>query len=158
MGSANLNDRSMWGSRDSELACLIEGELDTEIHYNHKIYLVNGKILDFRMKIFKEHFGLTSKELLFPNSNLFWTKARNQVKTNTYFYDHAFKVLPSNLYRKWSDVKTRSKEFDKEVFDSLHHLVKGHAVDYPYDFLKDEKDLIRASALLNYVLPIRTLY
>ena len=158
MGSANLNDRSMWGTRDSELACLIVGEPDTEIHYNHKNYPVNSKILDFRVSLFKEHFGLAIRDILFQNSKLFWTKARNLIKTNTYFYDQAFKVLPSDLYPTWKSVKEREKKFDKEAFTHLKGFVKGHAVLYPYDFLKDEKDLIKASMLLNTVLPIRTLY
>lgn len=200
MGSANLNDRSMWGSRDSELACYIEGDEDTEIHYNHKIYKVNSKILDFRMELFMEHFGLPHRDVLFPNSNLFWTKATNQVKINTFFYDTVFKALPSNLYSTWPDAlsrkpsdtsrkippqfkrdrsailttmgpaesltasknvsatKSTSPTCDRELFDDLVKDVKGHAVQYPYDFLRDEKDLLRSSVLLNHILPRKTLY
>lgn len=45
IGSANINDRSLLGNRDSELACIIEEN--------------EGNIFDFRCRIFDEHFGLT---------------------------------------------------------------------------------------------------
>ena len=44
-GSANINDRSLLGSRDSELACVIEDK--------------DNSLFDLRARIFDEHFGLT---------------------------------------------------------------------------------------------------
>ena len=48
IGSANINDRSLLGSRDSELACVIEEK--------------NGNIFDLRARLFDEHFGLSRQE------------------------------------------------------------------------------------------------
>jgi phospholipase D1/2 len=45
IGSANVNDRSLLGLRDSELACIIEEK--------------GNALLEFRSRIFNEHFGLT---------------------------------------------------------------------------------------------------
>ncbi len=49
IGSANINDRSLLGSRDSELAMVIE---DPNGSYG------KGEIFDFRCQIFGKHFGL----------------------------------------------------------------------------------------------------
>ena len=47
VGSANINDRSMNGCRDSELAVMIESE-------NEK----NETVWDYRRKTWKEHFAI----------------------------------------------------------------------------------------------------
>ncbi len=49
IGSANINDRSMLGSRDSEIAVITEDQNMTSI-------------TDFRAKLFGEHFDLTHHE------------------------------------------------------------------------------------------------
>lgn len=48
IGSANINDRSLLGNRDSEVACVIEES--------------EGNIFDLRARIFDEHFGLTREQ------------------------------------------------------------------------------------------------
>lgn len=64
IGSANINDRSMLGTRDSEIAALIEDD--------HKVQSIIGgapcKVgkfpYEFRKELFKEHFGFKhSKEV-----------------------------------------------------------------------------------------------
>lgn len=169
MGSANLNDRSMQGDRDSELAVCMTGPLNTEVYHNKKLYLVNDKIFEFRLRIFNEHFGLDKKDLLFPNSELFWAKAWNTLRINTYFYDEVFSVLPSAKYSNWAAVKSRKKDKDGNVisddkftkvqqdkYSKLREYVKGHAVIYPFSFLKEE-NLLKMSLLMDLVLPIRAL-
>lgn len=62
IGSANINDRSLLGTRDSELACVIEEN--------------QGNILDLRSRIFNEHFGLSfpeAKNILEPQV---WAKVQ----------------------------------------------------------------------------------
>ena len=109
MGSANLNDRSMWGSRDSELAVFIDGQHDHAILVNSKIYRVNKKVHEFRVKLFEEHFGLPSTELLFPSSNYFWAQAWNIARINTKVYESVFQVYPSSTYTNWAKLKERAK-------------------------------------------------
>lgn len=156
MGSANLNDRSMQGNRDSELAVYMTGQKNTEVYHNRKLYLVNDKIMDFRLNIFNEHFGLEKSELLFPNSDLFWAKARNILQINTFFYDEVFAVLPSIRYKNWAEVKDRKKEVNLKAYEKFKSFVKGHAVLYPFKFLREE-NLLKMSLLMELVLPIRAL-
>lgn len=146
IGSANINDRSLWGSRDSELASYITGEMDLEYcnHRNNHTIKVNKKIHELRTKIFTEHFGLDEKKVIWPADEYFWRCALNIAKINTQFYDRVFKVLPSNKYSNYKSLEKRKKKyegkepFDPKAFQDLRPLVSGHAVCYPYKFLMNE--------------------
>ncbi|KAI9010942.1 hypothetical protein CLU79DRAFT_891017 [Phycomyces nitens] len=62
IGSANINDRSLLGNRDSEIAMLIE---DTEVvisHMNGKEYRASKFAHTLRMQLWKEHLGLLDFE------------------------------------------------------------------------------------------------
>lgn len=52
-GSANINDRSMLGSRDSELACLIRDEEFQKTVMNEQIVFTGLYAATLRKKIFK---------------------------------------------------------------------------------------------------------
>jgi phosphatidylserine/phosphatidylglycerophosphate/cardiolipin synthase-like enzyme len=143
LGSANINDRSLLGYRDSELAVYIEGDLDLEFnsssHLEHHISAqVNSTIHNFRKHIFKEHFGMAENEVIDPGHDRFWTEAWNIVKFNTMFYDYVFKIYPSNKYLTWEELAKRERGFNKKAFEELRPFVKGHAVRYPYAFLIKE--------------------
>lgn len=56
IGSANINDRSMNGDRDSEIACLIQDTNVMNVRLNGS-YQGNQFAHNFRMDIFREHFG-----------------------------------------------------------------------------------------------------
>lgn len=168
MGSANLNDRSMWGSRDSELAVFMDAASegrDLEITINNKTYLVNKRIHQFRCAIFTEHFGLGTKDVTFPNSAYFWAKAWNIARQNTAIYEHFFQVYPSDKYKNWSELlgsqATKETEFNKADFEIAKDHIQGHAVVYPYRFLEEE-NLLEAKSSLAHIglvmLPIRALY
>jgi phospholipase D1/2 len=183
IGSANLNDRSMWGSRDSELAVYIEGGQDFPIVIGNKGYVVNEKIWRFRSNIFKEHFGFafdssTDVDVAFPSCEYFWARAWNIVYTNTQIYDICFKCYPSDKFNKWADIlrnnansssqPTQSKnvvqdtsDFDAQAFEKLKDYIQGHAVVYPYKFLDGENLLDAKVNMANIglsLLPIKALF
>jgi phospholipase D1/2 len=56
-GSANLNDRSMRGSRDSELALLIRGKNMKKVQMGDCAEEVSERIQALRLKLWSEHFG-----------------------------------------------------------------------------------------------------
>ena len=62
MGSANINDRSMEGDRDSEICLLVEKGEQVERIINSELNTVNRKIHEMRIKLWKEHFGLEDFE------------------------------------------------------------------------------------------------
>lgn len=57
IGSANINDRSLRGTRDSEIAVIVDGGKMVESVVDDKPYMVNEKLRALRMKLMKEHFG-----------------------------------------------------------------------------------------------------
>ena len=57
-GSANINDRSMEGDRDSELCLLTSGDPTLEIEMGGESFAVVPKIHQMRKKLLAEHFSL----------------------------------------------------------------------------------------------------
>ncbi|KAN0009210.1 hypothetical protein ACTFIU_006483 [Dictyostelium citrinum] len=59
VGSANINDRSLIGERDSELAFIIRDEIDTiQTKMNGQDYIASRLVFNFRLRLWKEHLGL----------------------------------------------------------------------------------------------------
>jgi len=58
MGSANINDRSMKGNGDSEIALVIEDEDMIEATMDGKPYMAARFAATFRRKLYREHLGL----------------------------------------------------------------------------------------------------
>jgi len=56
-GSANLNDRSMLGDRDSEIAIVIEDDDTLETTMNGKKYYASRFAATLRRHLYKEHLG-----------------------------------------------------------------------------------------------------
>lgn len=66
MGSANINDRSLLGNRDSEICMLVEDEHIVNIPMEGKPFKARKFAHDLRKSIFQEHFGLSDEEVLDP--------------------------------------------------------------------------------------------
>jgi phospholipase D1/2 len=164
IGSANLNDRSMLGYRDSELALSIEGPDDLQLNVigSSHTFKVNNDIHQFRCNLFTEHFGLDEETVRDPVSQMFWKSALNAAHYNTVFYEKVFNVYPTNSYHSWKDFLENSQGKgevrDPELFKRCHKNVKGHVVLYPYEFLKNEKLKLAARNTHLQVVPVRALF
>ena len=53
IGSANINDRSMLGQRDSEIAVLIKSEFKVESLMDGKKYMASENLRNLRIKLMK---------------------------------------------------------------------------------------------------------
>jgi phospholipase D1/2 len=102
IGSANVNERSMCGDRDSEIAVVVE---DHEMHESVKIanrtFAVGKFGHSFRMKLFEEHFGVTPGTPLYkkyedPVNRDSWFTMQEQAMRNHQIYDSVFGCLPSD--------------------------------------------------------------
>ncbi|RCH87877.1 Phospholipase D1, partial [Rhizopus azygosporus] len=62
MGSANINDRSQLGNRDSEVAMLVEDTEMVQSYMNGKEYQAAKFAHTLRMQLWKEHLGLLNFE------------------------------------------------------------------------------------------------
>jgi phospholipase D1/2 len=64
IGSANINERSMLGSRDSEVASIVRDTDMIQSTMNGKPYLVGRYPHTLRMRLMREHLGIDVDELL----------------------------------------------------------------------------------------------
>jgi len=82
IGSANINDRSMRGSRDSELCLLLEGKDLERVVMGEATEDINLKIRNLRVTLWKEHFG---EGINFDNPTDKKTYSAIQKRANVHF-------------------------------------------------------------------------
>ena len=135
IGSANINDRSMLGDRDSEIAVLIEDSAFAR---------------SLRIELWKEHSGSTDENLLAdPSSARCFTFWKETSRQNAEIYNRVFGAIPSNnLKNRQAFIEHMKKvqsnsvhtKADTEKHAQLQEL-KGRLVEFQLEFLQEENDL-----------------
>ena len=149
IGSANINDRSMLGERDSEFCVLIHEK-------EKRNFIIDGKRTgaanfahSFRTNLMAEHIGLDAKdELLFdPLNDELWKVLNDTAKNNTEIYHKLFYCYPDDNMKTFKEVlkmkrtdKLGEKELKelKELYQNEKNNIKGHVVYFPLHFLEEE--------------------
>ena len=118
-GSANINDRSMKGSRDSELYILVKEKKTENVSINGKDVKIARFASSLRKALFAEHLGINKhdRRLNDPISDelhkLLWETAKN----NTDLYRQIFMCYPDDFYTKFSmipnknSIKNKAQEY-----------------------------------------------
>ena len=169
IGSANINDRSMLGIRDSEIAVVIEDIVGPCIPLgNNKKFDAGNFSHSLRMQLFKQMLG-DKKHCPNPASNEGWDLLLSVAICNTAIYEDTFpigEILPSNSIQTWDkclkalkDSKKEEKHLknlytsgaetdraewaaeNKRRLNSLTSSIQGTLVEYPIHFLNGEKSL-----------------
>jgi len=106
LGSANINDRSLLGDRDSELAVLMhDGDTMTAPLNGKHSYPVGRTIHKLRKDLWRKHFGLTSQVrpatsleavLDRPAAPETWKAIQRVATANAREYSKAFKHVPQD--------------------------------------------------------------
>jgi phospholipase D1/2 len=112
-GSANINDRSLLGKRDSEIAAVVKDEEFIDSVLNEQKVQVGKYAYSLRKKIFKLHLGVYFKN---PNkidvqdccTDEFYNTFRATSHQNTLVYDQVFKCLPSDNILTFEHLTTYS--------------------------------------------------
>ena len=151
IGSANINDRSMLGERDSEIAVLIEDRRFAQ---------------RLRMSLWQEHFGLlhtprrlgiasddpqtrirTSTILEDPRSEECFQLWKHTGRSNGDILRDVFGVVPCNMIKtrkdfekRMSDNSTRPPVMMEAVAEQLRNL-SGRVVEFQLRFLEAEDNL-----------------
>lgn len=149
-GSANINDRSLIGKRDSEIAVLITDEGFEDGRMNGASYpcgLYAGKLRKF---LFKEHLGLLDPDpehpidVTDPIADTFWNGQWRKTSTrNTQVYDEVFKCIPTDAVdsfatmKKYQETPSLSKTDPQKAIAALDRA-QGYIVDLPLLFLAKE--------------------
>ncbi|XP_078230176.1 phospholipase D2 isoform X13 [Callithrix jacchus] len=146
IGSANINDRSLLGKRDSELAVLIE---DTETEpslMNGAEYQAGRFALSLRKHCFSVILGANARpdlDLRDPVCDDFFQLWQETAESNASIYEQIFRCLPSNATRSLRTLREYVAVEPLAVVSpplALSELtqVQGHLVHFPLKFLEDE--------------------
>ena len=160
IGSANINDRSMIGERDSEFAVIVEDNKKTESIMDGKAYEASNYALSLRKQLMAEHFGLKIDDEILndPLSDNLWSSLRSKAEVNSRIYSDIFDCYPDNKFNNFEKLKKRKIVKSKEDIELLKKNyeekiigISGHVVEYPIDFLKDEELYIDFFSKENFV-------
>eukprot|EP01103_Thecamoeba_quadrilineata_P015386 TRINITY_DN4848_c0_g1_i2.p1 TRINITY_DN4848_c0_g1~~TRINITY_DN4848_c0_g1_i2.p1 ORF type:complete len:1104 (-),score=200.10 TRINITY_DN4848_c0_g1_i2:48-3359(-) len=144
IGSSNINDRSMCGDRDSEIAILVSSGEPMEIQMNGEPYTANKFAHTLRMQLWREHLGFLDNSnpnatyleqvISDPVSKATWDEWKETSRRNTELFFAVFNNIPHDSFVELQMLRDRL---------SLNPLnpqrlkdVRGHLVDFPIDFLK----------------------
>ncbi|KAG1152416.1 hypothetical protein G6F37_000260 [Rhizopus arrhizus] len=130
MGSANLNDRSQCGDRDSEIALIVEDREMIQSRMNNEPYQASRFAATLRRQLWKEHLGLLKEQemdfvtpamlpLPVPQTDLTQTKEdywvmdplddetlvrwNRTAATNTNAFREVFHCVPDDTITNWEE-------------------------------------------------------
>ena len=155
IGSANINDRSMLGKRDSEFAVIIKERKQKINKRTQKNFVMNGNsnyraanfATLFRKDLMAEHLGLNRDDPILddPVSNQLFSLIVSRANSNTQIYRDIFGCYPDDTYTNFNRLKDAKLMKEKEKPEELlnkYNLMKdkivGHIVTYPLKFLIEE--------------------
>ncbi|CAF2863233.1 unnamed protein product [Rotaria sp. Silwood2] len=150
-GSANINDRSLLGERDSEFCIVIKDREKVDGRFNGKPVRVGKFCSSWRKKIFEMLLGIQFEnpnniDVTDPVSDEFYTYFRQTARKNTEIYEKVFGTIPTNQVRtfaqssRYSDAKY-IRDIDPLRAQEELKTIQGFVVEYPIYFLHDENYL-----------------
>ncbi|XP_028911138.1 phospholipase D2 [Ornithorhynchus anatinus] len=146
IGSANINDRSLLGKRDSELAVLVE---DTEMEpslMDGQRYQAGRFALSLRKHCFSVILGAAAQpglDLRDPVCEDFFRRWRDTAQTNADIYEQIFRCLPTDAtpslraLREYAAAEPLASVSPALARPELARL-RGHLVRFPLKFLEEE--------------------
>lgn len=108
LGSANINDRSQWGDRDSELAVIVHDQTPVQVPLNGRHpEPVSASVHDLRKRLWRKLFGgdssnrrasalLSDAVLSQPANPATWRAVQAIAQDNADAYNAAFTYVPHN--------------------------------------------------------------
>lgn len=171
IGSANINDRSMLGLRDSEISLVVEDADEVEVKlFDGNVLRAGRKVQELRIRLWQEHLGLLPEpfnselvqSLADPlDPKVYFDLMRQRASRNTQIYRELFHCVPDDSVETWAEYslfvdKPDTSKIDQETWNGIDvmanlKLVQGNLVLYPLNFLKKEAlsaHILRAEYLL----------
>lgn len=150
-GSANINDRSLLGNRDSEIAVFIEDEEFEDGTMNGEKFPSGKYAGSLRKHLFKEHLGILGREheridvdVTDPVCDRFYRDLwMGTAKLNTQFYENVFHCIPTDSVQTYAQLKEYSALkplYITEISraEKMLESIEGHIVMLPLEFLSKE--------------------
>ncbi|XP_029437631.1 phospholipase D2 isoform X2 [Rhinatrema bivittatum] len=147
IGSANINDRSMLGKRDSELAVLVEDMETLTSVMDGQPYQAGRFAHSLRLDCFRLLLQADAEpniNIMDPICDSFFHQTWNGTAVaNATVYDQVFRCLPSNsmqthrALREYSAVENLAT-VSPELAQELLERIRGLLVEFPLHFLSEE--------------------
>ncbi|XP_077493969.1 phospholipase D isoform X2 [Amblyomma americanum] len=166
IGSANINDRSLLGRRDSELAIVVHDTDREKSVMDGRHYLAGRFAGALRRTLFREHLGLLESDgsasgidIRDPVAASFYDGVwRTTARRNSQIFEKVFRCIPSDSVRTFAGLREFTAvpglaESDPEQARAELREVRGHLVDMPMDFLAEET-LTPASGTKEALMPV----
>ncbi|KOX74104.1 Phospholipase D1 [Melipona quadrifasciata] len=161
-GSANINDRSMIATRDSEIAVIIHDQEFEEGRMNDIPFPCGKFAGSLRKQLISEHLGLFKTNEDMDITDIIkksfyrdvWCARSNR---NTEIYETVFRVIPTDKVVNFSMLKQYQSEEPLSTSNPLLaqeevEQIKGHLVNMPLNFLTNE-DLKPAASTVEGIMP-----
>ena len=113
-----------------------------------KNYLGANFAAGFRRALMGEHLGISPEDPILddPVSNSLFNFMKKRANTNTLVYRNIFGCYPDDTYTSFEKLKyaqTKKQQEEPRIFLNYYNnakdQIKGHIVEYPLLFLKDEE-------------------
>lgn len=172
IGSANLNDRSLLGDRDSEVCVVIRTSQDRINSVIDGLPTTVSKFaFDMRVTMMKMYLGLTNENsnnlgdnvdriFVDPLSDELFNYLVSQARKNTLIYREIFKCVPDDIFLTFDDLKysfsdncLKCIELLTNKYSQYKDQIKGVIVEFPLNFLRKE-DLSRKVFTKERIVPI----
>ncbi|KAM0793016.1 hypothetical protein ACM66B_000508 [Microbotryomycetes sp. NB124-2] len=121
IGSANLNERSQLGDRDSEIAIVVEDTEMVESRMNEQPYMAAKFASSLRRQLFKQHLGLIDKG---PDTLDQVTAAMRPVAVapqQEHNFTDADKLVMDPLSIKFRNYVRETAELNTAIFEDVFH-------------------------------------
>eukprot|EP00727_Mastigamoeba_balamuthi_P009368 m51a1_g5053 hypothetical protein (930) ;mRNA; f:70180-74210 len=142
VGSANINDRSLLGDRDSELSVVVSGGERVECSMAGERVSVSRVVHELRVRLWAEHTAADPRALQDPACDeTFKGVLLGTAEANTRAYEQVFGAsIPSDSIRSLAQYRppVACQLPDREAAALLREHVRGHIVRFPLRFLEDE--------------------
>ncbi|KAJ1525142.1 hypothetical protein ONE63_009978 [Megalurothrips usitatus] len=147
-GSANINDRSLLGKRDSEIAVYIQDRDFDPCTMAHDDFVSGHYGGSLRRHLFSEHLGLIDSDsnvnISDPASDYFYREVwMKTAAENTAIYEEVFHCIPSDQADSFASLKKYQEEValchsDPVAAAKKLEGIRGHLVKLPLEFLSKE--------------------
>nr|XP_056705473.1 phospholipase D1 [Euleptes europaea] len=163
IGSANINDRSMLGKRDSEMAVIVQDTNTVPSVMDGQDYKAGKFAQSLRLQCFRVILGSAtdSTDLQDPVSDKFFKEVWvSTAARNATIFDKVFRCLPSdqvNNLTQLRDFIAKPKLACENPAKATEELKKIHGflVQFPFRFL-DEENLLPSVGTKESMVPMET--
>ena len=136
IGSANINDRSLLGYHDSEIAMVIKDNEKVTSVLAGVERQVSKFAFTLRTNIFKEIMGTSDQSILQdPLSETFTTYLKSTSESNTQIFKQVFKCIPDNDVKRLRDIQPFQDSANLQDYPTYKNDIRGFIVTFPLEFL-----------------------